>query len=459
MRLLPCLLAVFLLTTPSRADDKKLLTRIAFGSCADQKKPQPIWPAIVKKKPEVFLFLGDNIYADTEDMKAMKEMYAKLNGLEGYKSLKKTCPVLATWDDHDYGGNDAGAEYPKKKESQQLFLDAFDIPKDSPLRKQEGVYQSYIFGPKGKRVQIILLDTRYHRSALKKNPKASPFKGNYIANNDADATILGKAQWKWLEEQLKKPAEIRLLCSSIQIISQDHGFEKWMNFPKEREKLYKLIGDTRASGVIVLSGDRHLAELCQMEADIGYTLLDLTSSGLNKGNKVYRPLEANQFRVATMARGDNFGMVRIDWTKDDPLILLEIYDDEGLATIRHKVPLSRLQIKKKAAPPKGKNDNLAAEAKKNVGKEWSVDLVVQSTGATRTKTLVFLNSERDRSSDRNLPIVLDMKKLTGDLKTAKITNPATHYNGKKIRVTGKVELFKGSPQIKVTALKQIKVLD
>jgi alkaline phosphatase D len=51
----------------ARADDEPL-SRIAFGSCANQDHPQPVWDAIVVTQPELFLFLGDNVYADTEDM-------------------------------------------------------------------------------------------------------------------------------------------------------------------------------------------------------------------------------------------------------------------------------------------------------------------------------------------------------------------------------------------------------
>jgi alkaline phosphatase D len=453
-------LALLALLAPSTqgANEPRPLTRIAFGSCAHQDRPQPIWEAIVATKPELFLFLGDTIYADTEDMDVMRRKYAKLAALPGYKKLLATCPMLATWDDHDYGADDAGAEYPKKKESQQAFLDFFKVPKDSPRRKREGVYHSAVFGPPGKRLQVILLDTRYHRSALKKDPKRPRNLGPYVANNDPKATFLGEEQWKWLGEQLKVPAEVRLLGSSIQVVPEDHGFEKWMNIPHERERLYQLLRDSKAAGVVILSGDRHLAELSVMEAGIGYPLLDLTSSGLNQGSKRWLPLEKNRHRVATMNRGNNFGLVRIDWDRDDPLIRLEIHDEEGDVIIRHKVPLSRLQPGK-SKPIKSAGPDLGAEARKHVGKEWTVEMTVQATGTSRAKTLVFLNSDADFRGDRNLTIVLDMKALEADLKTAKIANPAKHYAGKKVRVRGTVSLFNKQPQIRVKKLGQIEVVE
>ena len=458
MRPLLSLFLALCLVAPARAadGDKKAISRIAFGSCLHQDRAQPIWAPLLAAKPELFLFLGDNIYADTEDMDAMRKMYAQLGEQPGYRKLRKACAVLATWDDHDYGKDDAGAEYPKKKESQQAFLDFFGVPKDSPRRKREGVYHSEVFGPVGKRVQIILLDTRYHRSKLKKDPKLPRNRGQYVANTDEGATILGAEQWKWLAKQLEVPAELRLICSSVQVIAQEHGFEKWMNFPNERRKLFELIRDKKAAGVIFLSGDRHLAELSSMDGGAGYPFYDLTSSGLNVANKRFRAVEPNRHRLAIMDVGNNFGMVRIDWGREDgPLVALEIHDEDGDVTIRHKLPLARLRPGKKS----GDGPNLAAQASKQVGKEWTVTLTVQATGINRTKTMAYLNSMKDFRDDRNFTVVLDLKALAGELKAAKITDARKHFAGKKVRVKGTVSEFQGRPQIVVKKLEQVKIAE
>src|SRR5262249_30060876 len=147
----------------------------------------------------------------TDDMEVMKRKYQKQASVPGFRQLRQSTRLLATWDDHDYGRDDAGSEYPKKVESQQLFLDHLGVPADSPRRRQEGVYSAEIFGPPGQRVQIILLDTRYFRSPLKKLDPLSTKIGTYAPNDASDATMLGETQWKWLEEQLKQPAEIRLI--------------------------------------------------------------------------------------------------------------------------------------------------------------------------------------------------------------------------------------------------------
>lgn len=339
--LLPVLLLAYL---PRRVTGTtRPLTRIAFGSCADQSKPQPIWATILRTKPDIFLFLGDNIYADTEDMNVMRAKYARLAAIRGFRKLRRTVPILATWDDHDYGVNDGGSEYPKRTESQQVFLNFFGEPKGSPRRKREGVYNAKLFGPPGKRVQIILLDTRYFRSPLRRSVSEEEGKGRYIPDANPVKTMLGEAQWKWLEGELRIPAEVRIIVSSIQVVPEDHGWEKWANFPLERQRLFKLISETGAAGVIFISGDRHLAELSMMDGGVGYPIYDLTSSALTNSSKRWQPQETNRHRVGTMNWGDNFGLITIDWKRADPQISLQIRDVEGDVTIQRKIYLSTIR--------------------------------------------------------------------------------------------------------------------
>ncbi|MFN7137783.1 MAG: alkaline phosphatase D family protein [Limisphaerales bacterium] len=339
MRLTLVILSICFAASFGRANET-VLSRIAFGSCAKQDSPQPIWDVVNASKPDLFLLIGDNIYGDTEDMKVMRAKYAQLDAIPGFAQMRQTVPLMGTWDDHDYGKNDAGVEYRMKKESQQALLDFFRVSQDSPRRKQEGVYHSEIFGPAGKRVQVILLDTRYFRSPLKsQGEKGKP----YAANTDPGVTILGEQQWAWFEQELRKPAELRLVVSSIQIVSQDHGSEKWMNFPAERQRLFNLIKETKASGIIFLSGDRHFAEISMMDAGVGYPIYDFTSSGLNQAAKKWRRLENNQHRVAAMNFDDNFGLIAVDWNKPDPIVSMQVLDLDGDVRINQKLPLSVLR--------------------------------------------------------------------------------------------------------------------
>lgn len=337
--------------------EEPTLDRIAFGACAKQDQPQPIWDAVIESKPQVFLFLGDNIYGDTDDMEVLKRKWAQLGAQAGYRRLKQACPVLATWDDHDYGQNDAGSEYSKKRESQQVFLDFFEVPQADPRRLREGVYSVHRFGPQGKRVQIILLDTRYFRSPLKRVQRSSEpgegYRGIYGPNEDPGATMLGEDQWKWLETQLKEPAELRIIGSSIQVIANESGWEMWGNFPLERRRLLKLIRETNAGGVVLLSGDRHLAEIACLPTDdpegVGYPLYDVTSTSLNapSGNLTKSGIrfanEVNRFRVGLTYFDVNFGCVQIDWSQPDPVIRLQVREEQGQVVLQQRVTLGQLK--------------------------------------------------------------------------------------------------------------------
>jgi alkaline phosphatase D len=460
---LPALIVCFGLPGHAPAQEAaRPLQRIAFGSCAQQERPQPIWEAVLQTKPDLFLFVGDNIYGDTEDMAVLRAKYGKLAAMPGYAKLREACPILATWDDHDFGVNDGGRDYPKRVESQQEFLDFFSVPKDSPRRKREGVYHAEMFGPLEERVQVILLDTRYHRSPLKKN-KGKPSNGPYVVSDDPDATVLGEDQWKWLEGELRKPARVRLIASSIQVVPEDHGWEKWMNMPRERERLFKLIRDTKAGGVIFLSGDRHLAELSQMDGGVGYPLYDLTSSGLNQGNKKWRPQEKNRHRVATMNYGNNFGLIEIDWERKDPLLRLQIRDEAGDIIIQQKVALSVLQpgtlAVGSARPKLSSDEELTPERiKEHTGQKVTLTLRVRTTGEAAKSKLIFLNSADNRLNDDNFTIVIDTK-AQAKFREAGVAAIREHYEGKTLRVTGTLSLFRGQPQIIVSDPAQVEIVE
>lgn len=451
------LLLLALFPTSIFADEP--LSRIAFGSCAKEGRPQPIWSAVVETDPDLFLFLGDNIYGDTDDMDVMRAKYERLAADAGFQQLAATCPFLATWDDHDYGRNDAGVEYPMKRESQQVFLDFFSVPQDDPRRQRDGVYHAQVFGPEGKRVQIIMLDTRYHRSPLKKG-EFVPNVGSYLPNEDPEATILGEEQWAWLAEQLQQPAEVRLIGSSIQVVPEDHRWEKWMNIPAERDRLFKLIRETQAAGVIFLSGDRHLAELSMMDGGVGYPLYDVTSSGLNQASAEWRPLERNRHRVGTMNQGNNFGLIVLDWDAPEPALEFQIRDEQGEITIRRRIALSVLQPGTLASA----NDQVPmviegvltpAEAFTQLNAICTVELEVKSTGKSRDGGLIYLNSEADYRDENNFTVILVVEDLQDEIKGLSEESFAT----KTVRVTGEVSKGNFGPRLFVRQASQIQVVE
>jgi len=332
----------------------RTLTRIGFGSCAESSKLQPIWDAIHERQFDLFVFLGDNIYGDTRDMAVLKAKYAELAAQPGFARLRETTPVVAIWDDHDFGEDDAGGDYPRKEESRQIFLDFWDVPADSPRRQRDGVYGSYAFGPPGRRVQVILPDLRYNRTPLvpldlggadyeawanQRLAAGLQVPGPYARNPDHRATMLGERQWQWLERQFEVPADLRVIGSSVQVLADFTGWESWAVFARDRERLIDLIRRKSASGVVFLSGDVHYAELSKQDLNVPYTLWDLTSSGLTEEWKVPTP---NANRASEVVTDANFGFIEIDWQERRTQLTLGIADATGRTRMSWDLTLASL---------------------------------------------------------------------------------------------------------------------
>lgn len=284
---------------------------IAFGSCNHQDAPNLLWEEIEKSKPNVWIWGGDIIYADTENMGLMEQDYQKQKTKSDYANFIKNIDVLATWDDHDYGLNDGGEEYSKKAEAQDLFLDFIDVKKDDKRRQQKGVYFEKDYKVNNETIKIILLDTRYFRTALTQDTIT---KKRYKPNVYGEGSILGDVQWEWLENQLQNSkASFNIIVSSIQVLSSEHGYESWGNMTHEVDKLEDLIKANNANNVIILSGDRHLSEISKKNVDsLAYPLIDFTSSGMTHSYSSFKG-ESNQYRVGDVVSEKSFGILIFDF--------------------------------------------------------------------------------------------------------------------------------------------------
>lgn len=313
--------AVILFASCKKKEEKKDETEetptidfvVAFGSCNMSQEPNPFWDDILAEKPNVWIWGGDIVYADTDDIDRLRTIYAMQDTVPGYAKLKKEVPIIGTWDDHDFGLNDGGAEFAIKAESQQVFLDFMGVPKESERRTQEGVYAAHEYEVEAGKVKVIVLDTRYFRSELLKSEDANK---RYRPTMDSTATVLGSAQWQWLENELNESdADFNLIMSSIQVLSGEHGFESWGNFPLEVEKLENLIVRSGAKGVIILSGDRHISEFSKTAVSgLSYPLIDFTSSGLTHSYASFDG-EPNQHRVGEVVSDKSYGIINLNIKK------------------------------------------------------------------------------------------------------------------------------------------------
>lgn len=306
-------------------ETESVVTTIAFGSCNRQTAPQDFWETIGAHRPDAWLWLGDNVYSDTDDMDKMRADYASLTNAPEYAAFVAATPlVYGAWDDHDYGSNDAGKEWPARDEAKALMMDFLKVPADAEVRKHDGTYQSYLLGD----IRVILLDTRYFRDTLAPGKRSGD---RYGPNADGD--ILGDAQWAWLENELRNSkARAHLIGSSIQVLHTDHGYEKWANFPRARAKLLDLMATVRPALPLLLSGDRHLAELT-VEQVGDYPIYDLTASGLTHAFNIVD--EPNDKRRGPLMAERNYGLLHFVDGEDGELRLLaevRAIDDDAILT-------------------------------------------------------------------------------------------------------------------------------
>ena len=284
---------------------------ISFGSCNKQYVENVLWPEISKNNPKVWIWGGDNVYSDTDSMPKLRADYKMQWKQKGYKEFTTSVDVLATWDDHDYGLNDGGVEFHKKKESQKEFLDFLKVPNDDVRRKQEGVYTSKEYNTKQGSVKVIVLDTRYFRTGL---TKATDSTKRYQPNTYGKGTVLGTQQWNWLTDELNNSnADFNVIVSSIQFLSYKHGYESWGTFPHEVDKLKSLIKDSKANGVVLISGDRHISEFSSTKIEgLSFPLVDFTSSGLTHSYAGFKG-EENPNRIGKVIPELSFGILKFDF--------------------------------------------------------------------------------------------------------------------------------------------------
>lgn len=281
---------------PRGLDFSATIKAVAFGSSANQELPQPIWKSIAENNPDLFLFAGDNISLTKPNQKSVIAQYRKLDAIPEYRAFREKVPFLATWDNEDFG-------------DQKDFMKYWSYVGNSIAFGQKGIYHAKIIGPKKKQVQIIMLDTRTFRTKP----------------DDANAAMLGDAQWTWLEDQLKRPAQVRMIVSSVPLIATEHGTEHgnsyWGAYPKERQRFFDLLKKTGVRNVVVFSGDRHQSSIAKTGVKDWGMLFDITASPINEPSAAVE--EDAAFEGKAYA-GESFGFAQIDW--HDKKMSLQIRD-------------------------------------------------------------------------------------------------------------------------------------
>ncbi|MBL1431211.1 MAG: alkaline phosphatase family protein [Robiginitomaculum sp.] len=332
---------------PALPASDTVITRIAFGSCQASWKPIMILDQVVADDPDIFIYLGDNVYGDERAgnalMPNLRQQYADLAALPEFQRLRTQTPMMSMWDDHDYGLNDGGGDFAFKHFAEKAFLEFWNEPTDSIRRKRDGLYDAKLFGVDGQRVQIIMLDTRFFRSSplVPTDERGAKGKERYLPSNDPNMTILGNVQWKWFEQQLQEKADIRFIVTSIQVLAADHGWESWREFTPQRDKFFTTVEQSGAKGVVIISGDRHVAAFYEKKNSDDYSLYEFTSSPLNM-SFTSEPTEYDTLQVVDAVGINNYGLIDIDW--QGRKLIMQIKDIEGGVQRELQVPFAKLGL-------------------------------------------------------------------------------------------------------------------
>jgi alkaline phosphatase D len=310
------------------------ITRIALIGCHKQNEPAPALEYFADVlKPDFAIWLGDNVYADTDtDPMHILRQLEILEQKEGFQRLRATVPFFVTWDDHDYGLNNAGAEYIFKEESKHIFRKFWKLENEIP-ENHDGIYYASIETlPNGKTIQFLMVDGRFNNERYLPDVKKK------------EADILGENQWRWLENELKKPADVRLFVTGQQVLlNKMNRWEAWSKVGRSQERLDDLLARLNVNNLVFLTGDQHTAEVLKSLKKMKYKTFEIMACGINQTE---RPGRAPNRVAGPDKTLHSAPILEIHWDEQNPFIEIKNHDVENKSIgMQYKIFLSQIGVK------------------------------------------------------------------------------------------------------------------
>jgi alkaline phosphatase D len=239
---------------------------LAFGSCASFESSS-IWTRMKDEGVDGVVLLGDTPYIDVTDLDRVRDAYRRFSSIPQLVETFRTIPFWGTWDDHDFGRNDADGNLPGKENSRRGFI---NYRANSTFGKNnQGIYTKFRYGP----VEVFLLDTRWFSRTQKS--WADPNK----------PTLLGKEQWEWLKDGLLASDAIFkiLACGMIWDDKKNSESDDWGTYMHERQAMQSWLGKNQIEGVILIGGDIHVSRLLKYDTvkQVGYPIYQFITSPMH----------------------------------------------------------------------------------------------------------------------------------------------------------------------------------
>ena len=302
------------------APDHAARFRLDFGGdlagqnvCRDSVEGFPILDTVRARRPDVFMGLGDMIYADNAcalvgmygntqvpgdfgpatDRPSFWLHYRYARSEANLQRLLRGTDYVAVWDDHevinDFGpSTDIGTVPPYTPgvhlmpPGLQAFLDYTPIA--SAEQTPDRLYRSFRWG---KNVEVFVLDTRQYRDP------------NFAADSATNPkTMLGAAQLAWLKQGLlASDARWKVIVSSVPMsiptgFPTTNGRDGWANYDQNtgyEHELLDILGFMHDHGIdnsVWITTDVHFAEAFRYTPfadDSSFHVNELVTGPMNAG--------------------------------------------------------------------------------------------------------------------------------------------------------------------------------
>jgi alkaline phosphatase D len=297
---------------------------VAFGSCSKVTvyPSLPLFEDIAAAEPDVMLMIGDNHYANSANPETLRAFYLEHHGIESVASVIERTPTWATWDDHDFTGNNTNGNASGKEHALAAFHRFWaNAPQGSG--GYPGVWTSFIWAD----VEFFLVDDRYYRDM-------------------SIGSMLGEPQLEWLLWGLTtSTATFKVLVSGSQW-TQGGTSDSWAAYPDEWQVIVDHIMSHAIGGVVTISGDVHRGEVRRMTeaSDTMYPLWEFTSSPLGNSTSGCPSAESEPDALLFCTEIVNYGLLRFDTTAADPTVTFELRTVDNTILSTHTVALSELTL-------------------------------------------------------------------------------------------------------------------
>lgn len=317
----------------------------AFGSCLyinEEVWDRPGKPygsdyevltALASKNPDIMLWLGDNTYyreIDWHTVAGLRHRWTHTRSTPELQPILGAAHNYAIWDDHDYGPNDADRSYHLKAEALENHK-LFWANQHYGTPETPGAFSRFEWAD----VEFFMLDDRYHRS-----PNNAP--------DNEEKTMFGKKQLEWLKDGLASSlGTFKIIANGNQMLNPSTGGESFFRYRAEYEDLLRFVKAQRISGVVFLSGDRHLTELVALKDTSFYTLYDYTNSSLTAGLSTFKDTANIHVVPGTLVNdAHNFGILRFSGPRRDRTLTMECWDWKGNLRWTHAIRANDLRARR-----------------------------------------------------------------------------------------------------------------